>query len=126
MALEQQNVPVPFAGGVNRKVDSLQLNPPFLASAQNTVFDTVGRVQKRNGYAALSTQIAGTATSIDTGYALAQYRDELLAFDQNDAYSYAADVDQWVGKGSATSNDRQGDAFGQAAADFAHLVADRL
>lgn len=103
MALEKQVVPIPFSGGLNRKPDQLQLNPPYLSAVVNGTFSTPGRLQKRNGYAAVSDRIIGTTDTIGTGYALAQYQDELLAFDQNSAYSYAADANRWVDKGNVVS-----------------------
>jgi len=103
VALDKAVIPIPFSGGINRRPDDLQLNPPFLASVQNGVFDRPGRIQKRNGYTSVSNRIMGSADTIDAGYALSTYRDELLAFDQNSAYSYAADANKWVDKGSVVS-----------------------
>lgn len=50
MALQQQSIPVNFAKGLDQKTDPKQVQVGNFLRLQNTVFDKMGRLTKRNGY----------------------------------------------------------------------------
>lgn len=66
MALQKTPVAVNFAKGLNNKVDPYQLNVDSFAMLQNSVFDTVGRLTKRNGFPRITTLPTDQQTTITT------------------------------------------------------------
>lgn len=54
MALQKNNVPINFAKGLDTKTDPLQVQPGNFAALQNTIFDKMGRLTKRNGFGKLA------------------------------------------------------------------------
>ena len=71
MALQKQNLSVPFAGGLDTKTDPFQVSPGKFISLVNSSFDAGGKLTKRNGFAPITTPTA-TPTSITT------YKDGLI------------------------------------------------
>ncbi len=59
MSLQKQNVPISFAKGLDTKTDPKQIAIGNFLELQNTVFDKLGQLTKRNGYSKL--------TSLDDG-----------------------------------------------------------
>jgi len=103
VALEQKMVPLNFAGGLDRKTDDKQTPPTSQVVLRNAQFNRPGAIDKRNGFTRLGRYIAGTTDRIEDGKALARRNDELIAFDANNAYSYAPGARQWTDKGSVSS-----------------------
>lgn len=108
MALDKQPLNINFARGLDQKTDPLQIQPGRFLGLKNRVFNKMGRMEKRNGFAtkgqAVSTpvgsftfsQIPGT---VATGRNVASFANELLLNDGLNLYSYATTANNWVYKG---------------------------
>lgn len=102
MALQKQQVPISFEGGIDSKSDDKQSMPTKLLELENGVFTKKGAIQKRNGYRQLSRNILGGGSlTIATG--LANFQDELSLFTGTELYSYISASESWKLKGNATS-----------------------
>jgi len=66
MALQKQQVVINFAKGLDTKSDPFQVPVGNFLSLQNTVFDKIGRLQKRNGYPALPSLPDTSSTFLTT------------------------------------------------------------
>lgn len=100
MALERQNIQVNFSKGVDTKSDPKQVVPGKFLELNNCVFQSIGQVKKRNGYQALATNASLTA-----GNLLASYKNELVAGDGSNLYSYTAVNSNEVNKGTKVAVD---------------------
>lgn len=103
MALQPQSIEIPLLQGVDTKTDSKQLKVGKLLSAENCVFRKVGKVEKRDGFQSVSQNIIDTPNQITDGQALMNFKEELLAFDKNNIYSYVEATDNWKDKGDFQS-----------------------
>lgn len=96
--LQKQNVPLQFRGGVDTKTDDKATLPTKLLVLENATFDNPGRLNKRNGYRALSRDIEGGG-KLTEGRGVLAYKDELLVLDGRDLYSRSESTETWVRKG---------------------------
>jgi hypothetical protein len=103
--LNKQIVPISFAGGVDTKTDRFQLSAGKMLTLENATFVAPGRYTKRQGFTSLPRTVAGAASGITDGQALAVYQSELLAFDSTSLYSYAEGAGVWTDKGALQSID---------------------
>lgn len=103
MALEKQNVPINFGGGVDTKTDPKQVIPGKLLTLENGIFTSLKRIKKRNGYEGLSQLIEGSLSSITQGNALANFKEEIVLFTGKEAYSLSESTERWSDKGPNTS-----------------------
>ena len=103
MPLQNQFVEMPLIKGLDTKTDPKQVPLGKLLEAENVVFNRPGRIEKRKGFSQLSKNVLDTGGTITTGKAIANYREELIAFDQSDFYSYVEGADTWKDKGNFTS-----------------------
>ena len=105
MALARQITSIPFAGGINTKVDKWQTPLQQLQVAQNVVFSRPGEVQPRFGYQALnnSYQKGTEQGTISDGRALMAYDRELVLCDPFALYSWDAGQQTFVWKSRCTS-----------------------
>ena len=102
MALQPQYLEIPLLKGVDTKTDSRQTPIGKLLNAENVEFLKAGRINKRNGYVGLPrTKIGGGL--ITSGQAIANYQEELIAFDETTAYSFVDGTDKWNDKGNFVS-----------------------
>lgn len=92
MALQKQPVSINFSGGLDTKTDPNQVSAGKFLSLNNSVFDTLGRLTKRNGYSKLTTLPDTSATSLST------FNGSLVATGQN-LYSYDSNNDIWLTQG---------------------------
>jgi hypothetical protein len=103
MPLAKQVIHVPFTGGLDTKTDEKLVIPGKLTGLTNGSFRSPGRIRKRNGYAALSRDVVGSATAVSGGSWLGAYGDELvgqLDQDGGELMSYTPAVNKWVDKGT--------------------------
>jgi hypothetical protein len=103
MALNRQNIALPFAAGLDLKTDPYQVRPPKVEVLQNAIFTEGMSIHKRYGYNAFSTAIAGTISSITNSLGGATFQNELLEFDGTSIYSYNQTGLSWTLKGPAIS-----------------------
>lgn len=66
MPLQKQSLPINFAQGLDLKTDPLQVPFGRFIRLKNTIFQKVGRLQKRNGFANLPTLPDATTTFLTT------------------------------------------------------------
>lgn len=92
MALQKQEVPINFIQGLDTKNDPFQVAPGKFLALTNSVFDTGGRLTKRNGFRLATTLPDQLQTQLTT------YNNNLIATGSN-LYAYNADIKQWANKG---------------------------
>ena len=96
MALSRQIGNINFAQGLAQHLDPKQVVAGRFEVLEDCRWDKDGRVAKRFGYGRLG-------SIFESGRALAQYKDELLAFDGQSAYSYDSRNDNWYDQGAVQS-----------------------
>lgn len=89
----KQPININFAQGLNLKADPYQVPVGNFLSLVNTVFDSVGRLTKRNGFPYL-TMLPDTSTSY-----LTTFSGDLQAIGTN-IQAYSAGESEWINKGS--------------------------
>lgn len=100
--LDFQNFPFPMVGGLDTKVDGVALPAPKLQVCQNAYADKSGSLKKRAGNLQLTSNLV-SGSAIGTPIALATYKDNQLAFSNNNAYEYGSTAACWIDKGTAYS-----------------------
>lgn len=117
MALQKQVVRMSAEGGLDTKTDEKSVLSTNYLELENIVFTKTGAFSKRFGYTAYTKSILNATTQIDSGQAATTFKQELLAYSDNNLYSYAASENKWVDKsttkfalsdevGIATNGDR--------------------
>ncbi len=100
--LKREPFEFPFITGIDTLTSDRAQSPPSLSRLENAVLKTVGTLKKRNGYTAMSAEsIEGQP--LGEVLALAQFQDELLAFNGTQMFSYAETSAGWVEKGHTQS-----------------------
>lgn len=104
MALTKKSLELPLINGLDTKTDDKQIKVGKLLSAQNCEFHKPGKIMKRSGFNNISNAVADNpGNNITDGQAVMTYKDELLAFDKNNIYSYVSSIDKWKDKGDFQS-----------------------
>lgn len=103
MALNKQQVPLNFAGGIDTKTDDKQVLPSKLLQLENGVLTKKGAINKRYGYDILDKKIIDTESDISQAYGISSYKDELILFDSENLYTYIESKESWKSKGNAVS-----------------------
>lgn len=103
MALRKSPLALPFAGGVNLTRDSKQVPAVQLLDLVNGVFTRETTISKRNGYAALSTEIQQAGGNIVDARGLARRGSERLLFTDKRCYSYRPSADRWADTGEVAA-----------------------
>lgn len=93
MALQKQNLPIPFSVSLGQKTDSLQNPPANMQSLVNAVYTKDKKLTKRNGYKLLTSLPGGSNV---TG--LTTFNSNLTALGNN-AYAYSTASQQWINHG---------------------------
>lgn len=94
MALTKSPVPINFAQGLDQKTDPFQVPPGKFLSLQNSTFDNMGMLQKRDGYGLLDS-LPQSATFLTT------FNGNLTALGTS-VQAYNGPSNTWVNKGSVT------------------------
>ncbi len=92
MALQKVPVPISFLKGLSQKVDPRQVPIGNFQSLQNTTFNKIGMLQKRNGFGEVTAITASNLSSLTT------YSGSLVALG-NTLNVYSADQNLWLNKG---------------------------
>lgn len=92
MALQKQPVRINFSQGLDTKTDPNQVPIGRFLNLENTVFDTAGRLTKRNGFANITKLPNTEQTTLTT------LNDNLLATGSN-LYAYSSNTDEWLDQG---------------------------
>lgn len=93
MDLQKQTLPISFRSGIDKKTDPYQVPAGRFDSLVNSVFDSLGRLTKRNGFPNLA-----TLPNTDTSY-LTTFNGNLQALGNN-LLAYSAPQMDWISKGS--------------------------
>lgn len=108
MPIEKMPLQINFARGLDQKTDPLQVQPGRFLGLKNRVFNKLGRLEKRNGYAAKGQTVVsppGSFTfsqipgSVSVGRNDSSFANELTLNDGVNFYSYAQTANNWVYKG---------------------------
>lgn len=102
MALQKQNLSLPFAQGIDTKTDPKQVVPGKLLVLENGIFQTGLSIRKRNGNQAFSTEVLSNS-SISNGIGIATFKNQLNLFDGTSFYSRNEGPKDWSLKGKLTS-----------------------
>jgi hypothetical protein len=97
--LQPQTFTIPLAAGLATKEDPRALTPPGLTVCKDAQFDELGGIQTRYPYAVTSTAIYGGGT-IAEPRRLVENGDELLLFTETALYSWNAEAEAWVSRGT--------------------------
>lgn len=100
--LEETVIPINFGQGVDSKSDPKAVPAGKMLRLENAVFSKPNQITKRNGYTALSTTVAGGA-AISAPKLIHDYKNELIALDNNRILSYSPNETAWHDKGRYTS-----------------------
>lgn len=103
MPLQSQFIEMPLIKGLDTKTDPKQVPLGKLLEAENVVYNRPGRIEKRNGFSNLPQTIIDTGNNMDVGRAVDNYKEELIAFDTGNFYSYVEGTDKWKDKGDFVS-----------------------
>lgn len=96
MALEKQNLDMPFSQGLNTKSDPFRVPFGQFLSLENSVFGTEGRLTKRNGYGPLAALPDSTSTFLTT------FNDNLTSIGDR-FFAYSEGSKTWIDKGPLRS-----------------------
>jgi len=102
MPVQYQVVPVSFTGGLDQKTAEQLVVPGKFLVLENCVRRKLGKIQKRNGFTNLSTNIVG-GSNIVSGSLLTKLNNDVVQVSGDKIYSYLPSTDQWVDKGDISS-----------------------
>jgi hypothetical protein len=92
MPLQKQQVTVNFSQGVNTKSDPWQVPIGQFLNLENSVFDKVGQLKKRNGFTEIGSVSDPNASTVST------FKGELTVLGQN-VYAYNNSTNSFLNKG---------------------------
>lgn len=90
MALNKQPISINFSGGLDQKTDPFQVQAGKFSALSNSVFNKVGRMQKRNGF--------GNLTTVSNASTVTNYNDTLVSIG-TELNAYSPDNNQVVNAG---------------------------
>lgn len=93
MALQKQSLEINFAQGLDTKLDPWQIPPGKFLALQNSVFDKIGQLKKRNGF-------AKKANLPDTSSVFATTFNGNLTAIGNSLNAFIEGSNSWVNKGT--------------------------
>lgn len=99
MALIKQKISIPFANGINTKVDDKQLPIGYFKKLENVRLDTPFKLKKRTGYNSISFKTTTNGSIIDP-VKLSKLNEELLLFSDTNFYAYIDSIEKWSDKGT--------------------------
>lgn len=105
MPLQSQLLPIQIGGGVDTKSDDKKVISSKLLVLENGIFTQPGKINKRNGYAALPLTISGGGT-ITNPKAIKVLNNDLVcaaensnSLDSGRLFNFSTDLHAWVDKG---------------------------
>lgn len=93
MPLQKQGLNINFAGGLDTKTDKFQVSVGKFLTLDNSIFDTIGRLTKRNGFNKLSVLPDTSSTFLTT------FNGNLTAIGTS-LQAYSAGSNTWINKGA--------------------------
>lgn len=113
--LQEQTLPIDFGQGLSNKTDPKLVVPGKMLRLENAVFTKMKRIQKRNGYVALSTSVIGGA-AITNPVLTHNFQSELLCNDKGRMLTYSPSDSAWAYRGEYISTE-----VSRASIDQIHL-----
>ena len=106
----KQPITINFARGLDTKTDPFQVGPQNFLALENMVFQTGGRLTKRNGFAQdptaiinpLSVNLSVVPSNIGVGRLVTAYNQEKVICDGLNLFSLSPSDSSWIYKGRAT------------------------
>ncbi len=92
MPLQKQSVVLTFSGGLDLKSDPNQIPFGKFSALSNSVFDTLGRLTKRNGFGSLPGTVSNVAY-------LSTYKQNLIGLGTHQLQAYSSSIQTYVDKG---------------------------
>ena len=102
MPLTKQKITIDLKAGIDQKTDPKGRLPVTFETLENGVFNKDGRIDKRTGNTALTSNIQGGG-SLSSPNAIAGLGSQLLCQDNSKLYSYSDAATKWVEKGDIPS-----------------------
>jgi hypothetical protein len=94
-----QPLQLPFAAGLNQKADPRALPAPELLKCYDGQFDELGGIQTRKPLAEMGIEI-DPSTNVENFRRIVSNGNELLAFSKDSLYSWNAQAETWVSRGT--------------------------
>lgn len=98
MALQKQNYFLSITDGLDTKTDAKNVVSTRFLELENLVFTKTGSVSKRLGYKAFTKNVLD-GSELTSGSALTNFDAELLAYSENQLYTYSEAEVKWANKG---------------------------
>ncbi len=112
--IQESVIPIDFGQGLDTKADPKLVVAGKMLRLENGVFTNMKRIAKRNGYAALSSNIAGGGT-LTAPQMVDGFQDQLICQDAGRLYSYSSTQNVWFARGSYISTELQRSIIDQSA-----------
>jgi hypothetical protein len=100
--LQKSVIPLIVKSGLQQKADERVLPIDNFARLRNCYLEKLGRLKKMPGQTRLSRAVA-TGGTISSASGLTAFRNELLLYSNNEAYSYNEGARNWVTKGNVST-----------------------
>lgn len=94
-----QTIQIPFNAGLYQKSDDRARRAPFLNICRDVQFDEIGGLQVRYPYATAEGDIHGGGT-IANARRIVRYGNERVLFTKDTVYSWNAQLEKWVSRGT--------------------------
>ena len=95
MALQKQNISVPFLEGIDTVNDPFLVQTGAHSDIVNGAFIKNGTIRKRNGYNKLGTKLINSTDHIPEVQSICTFNEDLIALTQDTLYTYAKENDTW-------------------------------
>lgn len=124
MALQETNIPVSFAKGLNTKSDPKQVMQGSLLDISNGVFTKVNAINQDPGYLPIPQPIYNSSGTISNGNLLSTFNNQLVLGDSQYLYNFSETTQSWVQiptkvANSISSNDVGSGAIGNTSIGIA-------
>ncbi len=111
MALQEQNIPISFAKGVNTKTDPKQVMAGQLLSLSNGVFTKINAINEDPGYLPLPQAIYNSAQSTSIGNSITTFDGNLIKTDGLFLYNFSETNQNWIQVPTKIANSITSDAI---------------
>lgn len=96
MALQETNIPVSFAKGLNTKSDPKQVVQGSLLDISNGVFTKVNAINQDPGYTPIPQTIYNSTNTFSSGNSLTVFNGEMVGSDSQFLYTFSETTQSWV------------------------------
>lgn len=100
MVLQKQAVTINLSTGLDTKTDSKHVIPGKMTRLENCVFRKGMSLEKRRGFDEIK-NLDINSNALGVGSALANFKDELLQYNNQLLYGYSQNAGKWISKGTS-------------------------